>query len=49
MKKEEVKQEGISFEFIGEGNTVIDQLPSPGVTLTEEGKVWIYLGEDTFK
>lgn len=44
--KEEVVQEGLSFEFIGEGNTVIDQLPAKGTVLEEGGKVWIYLGND---
>lgn len=48
-KKAEVVQEGVSFTFIGEGDTVIDQLPQGGVTLSENGKVWIYLGEDTFE
>ncbi|MFR9255928.1 MAG: hypothetical protein ACLVJ6_10745 [Merdibacter sp.] len=31
------------------GRTVIDQLPAGGTTLSEEGRVWIYLGEDTFE
>lgn len=48
-KRKDVKQEGVNFEFIGEGETVIDQLPEAGITLSEEGKVWIYLGEDTFE
>ena len=47
--KKEVVQEGVRFTFIGEGDTVIDQLPEGGVTLSEEGEVWIYLGDDTFK
>lgn len=45
--KDEVVQEGITFEWIGEGNKVIDQLPLGGTVLDEGGKVWIYLGEDT--
>lgn len=44
--KEEAVMEGISFEFIGEGDTIIDQLPQAGATLSEGGKVWIYLGND---
>ena len=47
--KDEVQQEGVIFEFFGEGDTVIDQLPRGGVTLNESGRVWIYLGEDTFE
>ena len=48
-KRSEVQQEGVIFEFFGEGDTVIDQLPRGGVTLNESGRVWIYLGEDTFE
>ena len=47
--KADVRQEGVRFTFIGEGDTVIDQLPAGGTTLSEEGRVWIYLGEDTFE
>ena len=44
--KKEAVMEGLSFEFIGEGDVVIDQLPEAGTTLQEGGKVWIYLGKD---
>ncbi len=42
-------RKGPLLPFIGEGDTVIDQLPAGGTTLSEEGRVWIYLGEDTFE
>lgn len=44
--KQEVTQEGLIFEYIGEGDQVIDQLPQAGTVLDEGGKVWIYLGND---
>lgn len=44
--KQEVTQEGLIFEYIGEGDQVIDQLPQAGTVLDESGKVWIYLGND---
>lgn len=44
--KKEAVQEGLEFEFIGEGDTIIDQLPIGGTVLDEGGKVWIYLGND---
>ena len=44
--KKEVSQEGLLFEFSGEGDTVIDQLPEAGTVLDEGGKVWITLGND---
>lgn len=44
--KAEVTQEGLLYEFIGEGDQVIDQLPQAGTVLNEGGKVWIYLGSD---
>ena len=47
-KKEEIKQEGLVLEWIGEGDTVIAQLPQAGTTLNEGGKVWLYLEEDSF-
>lgn len=47
--KDEVKQEGVIFEFIGDGDTVVDQMPQAGVTLSEQGRVWIYLENDTFE
>lgn len=44
--KKAVVQEGLQFEFSGEGDTVIDQLPEAGTVLDEGGKVWITLGND---
>lgn len=44
--KKEVTQEGLVFEFSGEGDSVIDQLPAAGTVLDEGGKVWITLGND---
>lgn len=47
-KKEEVVQEGVTFTFIGEGDTVLEQMPEAGTVLTAQGgEVWIYLGNDT--
>lgn len=48
-KKKDVQQEGITFTFIGEGDTVMEQMPKAGTTLGEQGEVWIYLGNDTVK
>lgn len=48
-KKKEVQQEGIMFTFIGEGDTVMEQMPEAGTTLGEQGEVWIYLGNDSVK
>lgn len=48
-KKKEVQQEGVVFTFIGEGDTVMEQMPEAGTTLGEQGEVWIYLGNDTVK
>lgn len=48
-KKKEVQQEGITFTFIGEGDTVMEQMPEAGTTLGEQGEVWIYLGNDPVK
>lgn len=45
-EKKAVVQEGLQFEFSGEGDTVIDQLPEAGTVLDEGGKVWITLGND---
>lgn len=44
--KKDAVMEGLSFEFIGEGDTIVDQLPEAGSVLHEGGKVWIYLGND---
>ena len=48
-KKKDISNVQVRFNYIGQGETVIDQLPEAGITLSEEGKVWIYLGEDTFE
>lgn len=48
-KKKDVTQEGVSFTFIGEGDTVMEQMPEAGTTLGEQGEVWIYLGNDKIK
>lgn len=42
--KNECKMEGLSFEFVNEGEIVIDQLPKAGEVLLEGGKVMITLG-----
>lgn len=47
--KSEAINDGLSFEYIGEGDTIIDQLPKQGMVLPEGGKVWIYLGNDEIK
>lgn len=48
-KKKDVTQEGVSFTFIGEGDTVMEQMPEADTTLGEQGEVWIYLGNDKIK
>lgn len=48
-KKSEVKQEGVTFTFIGEGDSVLQQMPEEGTTLGTQGEVWIYLGDDKVK
>lgn len=48
-KKKDVTQEGVTFTFIGEGDTVMEQMPEAGTTLGEQGEVWIYLGNDKIK
>lgn len=45
MKKEEVKEEHLNIVYIGEGSTVIDQMPEAGVVLDEGEEVWVYLGD----
>lgn len=42
--KNECKMEGLTFEFVNEGEIVIDQLPKAGEVLLEGGKVMITLG-----
>lgn len=44
LTKKEVKSEEFGFEFIGEGNKVIDQLPRVGEKIEEGHKVKIMLG-----
>lgn len=49
-KKEEVVQEGVTFTFIGEGDTVLEQMPEAKTSFSSEGgEVWIYLGDDKIK
>lgn len=49
-KKKDVAQEGVTFTFIGSGDTVMEQMPEAGTTLSAEGgEVWIYLGNDKVK
>lgn len=49
-KKKEVVQAGVTFTFIGEGDTVMEQMPEAGTTISSEGgEVWIYLGNDKVK
>lgn len=45
LKKSEVKNSDYGFEFLGDGNTVIDQLPRYGEKIEEGKKVKIMLGE----
>lgn len=46
-KRSEVSQEGVTFTFVGEGETVLEQMPEAGTTLRAEGgEVWLYLGND---
>lgn len=49
MDVQSVAKEGIIFETVGEGDTVIDQMPEAGAILNEGGKVWLYLGNDDVK
>lgn len=49
-KKKDVIQTGVTFTFIGEGDTVMEQMPEAGTTISAEGgEVWIYLGNDKVK
>ena len=41
----EVKNNDLNFVFIGDGETVIDQLPKANTMLDELGTVWIYLDD----
>ena len=48
--KNDVVQEGLTSTFIGSGDTVMEQMPEAGTTLSAEGgEVWIYLGNDKVK
>ncbi len=40
----EVKSSELNFVFVGQGEEVIDQLPSANTIVEENGTVWIYLG-----
>lgn len=44
LTKEDCKQEGLDFEFIGEGTRVLEQYPSEKSMLEENSKVVILLG-----
>lgn len=49
-KRKDVVQDGVNFTFIGEGDTVMEQMPDAGTTFTTEGgEAWIYLGDDKVK
>ena len=37
-----VKNENLKLVKVGEGDVVVDQLPSPGVKIDEQGTVWLY-------
>lgn len=37
-----MKNENLKLVKIGEGDVVVDQLPSPGVKIDEQGTVWLY-------
>ena len=39
LSKEDCIQEGLEFEFIGDGDTVVEQYPSSNTYLQENGKV----------
>ena len=41
--KDECKQQGLQFEFIGEGNTVIEQYPKANTKIEENSKVVLVL------
>lgn len=43
LDKNECKQDKITFEYIGEGNKVIEQYPSAGSSIEENGKVVLVL------
>ncbi len=45
LSKDQVKSEEYGFEFLGEGNIVVDQLPRVGEKIAEGEKVKIQLGE----
>ncbi len=44
--KNELSSSQVEFVFVGEGETVIAQLPEPGVEIEENGKVWLYLADN---
>ena len=48
-KKNEVKSQYFTFEFIGEGEYVIDQLPSVGTRLEQGKKIVIMLGDKGYE
>lgn len=48
-KKNEIKSQYFTFEFIGEGEYVIDQLPSVGTRLEQGKKIVIMLGDKGYE
>jgi stage V sporulation protein D (sporulation-specific penicillin-binding protein) len=44
LDKSKVKSQNLKFTFIGEGNIVVDQLPSPGNYIDDGGTVLLMLG-----
>ncbi len=44
--KKDVRNQNLDIVFMGQGDTVIDQLPAAGTKINEYGTVWIYLGEE---
>ena len=46
-KKEEIKNEEYNILFIGEGDTVIDQMPEAKSKIESGNEVWLYLGNES--
>lgn len=44
-----IKNDSLRFVTMGEGEIVLEQFPSPGSKIQEQGTVWLYLGEDKIK
>ena len=41
-----IQDENLQYEFVGEGNTVTDQIPASGSELPGNSTVLLYLGEE---